>query len=62
MGDIDPQALLEAAREAQVQLMVRNDVSKLPFWFGVPARDTITGLQWVEHVECAIIQPSVIVP
>ena len=29
--------VLEAGRESQVQLMVKNDVSKLPLWFGVPA-------------------------
>ena len=44
-------AILEAARDAQMQLMVRNDVSKLPLWFGVPSKDTITGRQWVERVE-----------
>ena len=47
-------ALLEAAREAQLQLSIRNDVSKLPLWFGSPSKDTITGRQWVERVERAI--------
>ena len=53
--DAEAQALLNAAREAQVDLMVRNDVSKLPLWFGVPAKDTITGRQWVAQVECSIV-------
>ena len=43
--------VLEAAREAQVQLMIENNVSKLPLWFGVPAKDIITGPQWVKRVE-----------
>ena len=51
----DAEAILEAAREAQVNLMVRNDVSKLPLWFGVPSKDTITGRQWVQRVERAIV-------
>ena len=50
----DAEAILEAAREAQVNLMVRNDVSKLPLWFRVPSKDTIKGRQWVECVERAI--------
>ena len=44
MNNAEQQALLDAAREAQVQLMVRNDVSKLPLWFGVPAKDNITSV------------------
>ena len=32
--DAEAQALINAPREAQVDLMVRNDVSKLPLWFG----------------------------
>ena len=48
-------ALLEAAREAQLQLSIRNDVSKLPLWFGSPSKDTITGRQWIERVERAIL-------
>ena len=48
-------ALLNAARDAQLQLMVKNDVSKLTLWFGVPAKDTITGRQWIERVERAIV-------
>ena len=55
MGDVDQQAILEAARDAQVQLMVWNDVSKLPLWFGVSAKNTITARQWLEHVERSII-------
>ena len=47
--------VLEAAREAQVQLMIKNNVSKLPLWFGVPAKDIITGPQWVKRVERAIV-------
>ena len=47
-------ALLEAAREAQLQLSIRNDVSKLPLWFGSPSKDLITGRQWIERVERAI--------
>ena len=30
----DAEAALEAARDAQAQLMVCNDVSKFPLWFG----------------------------
>ena len=52
------EAILKAAREAQGNLMVRNDVSKLPLWFGVPSKDTITGRQWVQHVERSIGSPS----
>ena len=47
--------VLEAARDAQVELLVRNDVSKLPIWFGSPSKDTITGRQWIERVERAIV-------
>ena len=35
---MEAEALLEAAREAQLQLLIRNDVSKLPLWFGPPLR------------------------
>ena len=52
---MEAEALLEAAREAQLQLSVRNDVSKLPLWFGSASKDTITGRQWVERVERAIV-------
>ena len=39
MNDADQQAILDAARDAQVQMMVHsNDISKLPLWFGVPAK------------------------
>ena len=47
--------VLEAAREAQVELLVHNDVSKLPIWFRAPSKDTITGRQWIERVERAIV-------
>ena len=46
--------LLKAARDAQVELLVHNDVSKLPIWFEAPSKDTITGHQWIERVERAI--------
>ena len=45
--DAEAQALLSADRESQVQLIVPNHVSKQPLWFGVPAKDTVTGWQWV---------------
>ena len=44
----------EEAREAQANLMVRNDLSKLPMWFGIPSKDTLKARQWVERVERAI--------
>ena len=56
MADADAAlAALEAAREAHAQLMVRNDVSKLPLWFGVPSKDTIMARQWVEHVQVTLM-------
>ena len=44
-------AALEDAREAHAQLMVRNDVSKLPLWFGAPFKNTIMAKQRSEGVE-----------
>ena len=38
LADAAAQAL-EEAREAQAQLMVQSDLSKLPLWFGVQSRD-----------------------
>ena len=35
----------EDAREAQANLMVRNDLSKLPMWFGIPSKDTLKARQ-----------------
>ena len=52
---MEAEAILEAARDTQVRLMVRNDVGKLPLGFGVPAKDTINYPQWVKWVERAII-------
>ena len=52
---MEAEALLEAAKEAQLQLSIRNDVSKLPLWFGAPSKDTMTGRQWIERVERAIL-------